>query len=228
MRLREWKCCFRIDSIEIQRNFVQAKVVVYTVKKWSHSNVIYIMLNLHQNTVWMDILLQFITYVMLNLHKNQVWIDIMHQHEGKKPFKCEICDAHCSSSWRKKPFKCETCDATFARKNKFTRKDNLNIHIATVHEEMKPFKCDICKAEFRHKVNLNTHIAKVHEKMKPFKCDTCEAKFTQKSKLNTHVATVHEEMKPYVIYVMLNLQQNKIWTKILLQFMNEIRLWCLL
>jgi hypothetical protein len=26
-----WKCCFRIDSIEIQRNFVQAKVVVYTV-----------------------------------------------------------------------------------------------------------------------------------------------------------------------------------------------------
>jgi hypothetical protein len=31
MRLREWKCCFRIDSIEIQRNLVQAKVVVYTV-----------------------------------------------------------------------------------------------------------------------------------------------------------------------------------------------------
>ena len=27
MRLREWKCCFRNDSIEIQRNFVQAKVV---------------------------------------------------------------------------------------------------------------------------------------------------------------------------------------------------------
>jgi hypothetical protein len=31
MRLREWKCCFRIDFIEIQRNLVQAKVVVYTV-----------------------------------------------------------------------------------------------------------------------------------------------------------------------------------------------------
>ena len=41
------------------------------------------------------------------------------------------------------------------------------------------------------------------------KCDTCDAKFTQKSKLNTHVAAV-QEMKPYVIYVMLNLQQNKI------------------
>ena len=85
-----------------------------------------------------------VTYVKLNLHKNQVWIEIMHQHEGKKPFKCETCDAHGSSSWRKKHFKCETCDATFARKNKFTRKDNLNTRIATVHEEMKPFKCDIC------------------------------------------------------------------------------------
>ena len=54
------------------------------------------------------------------------------------------------------------------------------------------------------------HIAAVHEGRKRFKCDTCDAKFTQKSKLNTHVATVHEEMKPYVIYVMLNLQLNKI------------------
>ena len=61
-----------------------------------------------------------------------------------------------------------------------------------------------------HKSNLNTHIAAVHEGRKHFKCDTCDAKFTQKSKLNTHVATVHEEMKPYVIYVMLNLQQNEI------------------
>ncbi len=31
MRLREWKCCFRIDSTEIQRNLVQAKVALYTV-----------------------------------------------------------------------------------------------------------------------------------------------------------------------------------------------------
>ena len=80
----------------------------------------------------------------------------------------------------------------------------------SIHERKKPFKCDISETKFTQKSNLNTHIATVHEEMKPFKCDTCEAKFTQKSKLNTHVATVHEEMKPYVIYVMLNLQQNKI------------------
>ena len=63
----------------------------------------------------------------------------------------------------KKPFKCETCDATFARKNKFTRKDNLNTHIATVHEEMKPFKCDLCNTKFTSKHSLNGHIAAVHE-----------------------------------------------------------------
>ena len=75
---------------------------------------------------------------------------------------------------------------------------------------MKPFKCDTCEAKFTQKSNLNTHIAAIHEGRKRLKCDTCDAKFTQKSKLNTHVVTVHEEMKPYVIYVMLNLQQNKI------------------
>ena len=32
MTQREWKCCFRIEYIEIQRNLVQAKVVVTLTK----------------------------------------------------------------------------------------------------------------------------------------------------------------------------------------------------
>ena len=41
----------------------------------------------------------------------------------------------------KKPFKCNICDAAFARKQ------NLIGHIESVHGEMKPFKCNACVHE---------------------------------------------------------------------------------
>ena len=60
-------------------------------------------------------------------------------HEGKKPFKCDTCDArfalmhhlksHIASVHEKKRFNCAKCDASF------TQKGHLNIHIKTVHEE---------------------------------------------------------------------------------------------
>ena len=63
------------------------------------------------------------------------------------------------------------------------------MHVATVHEGQKQFKCDICNAKFGHKCNLNKH---VHEGKKQFKCDICNAHFGVKQNLNTHVATVNE------------------------------------
>ena len=45
-------------------------------------------------------------------------------HEGKKPFKCEACDA------------------------KFKSKQGMNGHIVTVHEGKKLFKCEICDYGF--------------------------------------------------------------------------------
>ena len=58
-------------------------------------------------------------------------------HEGKKPFKCNLCDAS------------------------FAEKCNLKKHVSTVHEGKKPFKCDICKADFTSKQIMNTHISSV-------------------------------------------------------------------
>ena len=37
------------------------------------------------------------------------------------------------------------------------------MHIASVHEGKKPFKCEICDDQFELKHELNEHIASVHE-----------------------------------------------------------------
>ena len=71
-------------------------------------------------------------------------------HEGKKPFKCDICDYICS------------------------QKMDMNRHIASVHEGKKPFKCVICDYSCSQKGNMSTHVASVHEGTKPFKCDICD------------------------------------------------------
>ena len=56
-------------------------------------------------------------------------------HEGKKPFKCAICDAG------------------------FTSKHGMKKHIVAIHEGNKPFKCDICNAKFASKQRMKGHIA---------------------------------------------------------------------
>ena len=63
-------------------------------------------------------------------------------HEGKKPFKCTICD------------------------KSFGRKSHMELHISAVHEEKKPFKCLLCKEGFTRKENLQKHISSVHENEK--------------------------------------------------------------
>ena len=54
------------------------------------------------------------------------------------------------------------------------------LHVSSVHEGKKPFKCNICDASYSGRTVLKLHIAAVHERKKPFKCDTCDAGFTLK------------------------------------------------
>ena len=52
----------------------------------------------------------------------------------------------------------------YERKN-FTQKCSLNTHCASVHEEKKPYKCDICKTNFAQKASLKKHMAFIYEKI---------------------------------------------------------------
>ena len=67
---------------------------------------------------------------------------VAHVHEGKKPFKCDLCDYSCS------------------------QKDTMKRHVVLVHEEKKPFKCDICDYRCSLKGTMKTHVVLVHEEKK--------------------------------------------------------------
>ena len=68
-------------------------------------------------------------------------IAAVHDDDGKKPFKCDTCNAcyktrdglkkHTSSTHENKRFRCDKCAASF------TQNGHLNIHNKTVHDEYK-------------------------------------------------------------------------------------------
>lgn len=44
----------------------------------------------------------------------------------------------------------------------------------------KPYRCNICGAQFNRPANLKTH-TRIHSGEKPYKCETCGARFVQVS-----------------------------------------------
>ena len=61
---------------------------------------------------------------------------------------------------------------------------HFNTHIASVHEENKPFKCEIYKADFFESNGFQIHIELSHEGKKKFTCEICDASFGRKDILN--------------------------------------------
>ena len=124
-------------------------------------NALYVIIAFHQNSIWIDTILQF-------MKGRNNW-------HSMEQFKCLICDfnftpkdnlnEHVSTVHEgKKPFKFSNCDACFTREN------HLQKHISAVHEKMKPFKCSKCESSFSLKGDMNRHNTSVHEGKKEFQC----------------------------------------------------------
>jgi len=147
-----------------------------------------------------------------------------------------------------KPFKCKLCKHCFSRKYNLERhiqmmhkektlpmedlhdqtqnKNNLKLNQLSRHENLKPFKCQLCKQTFSQKCNLKTHIHRVHNEaegpmeeieddkaqnknnlnlhqsnlhknLKPFECQICQKSFSTKNHLKRHRQEVHEKLKPH-------------------------------
>ena len=71
----------------------------------------------------------------------------------------------------------------------------LKQHMASVHEEIKSFKCEICNYSCFKNIGLKQHMASFHEEIKPIKYEVCNYSCSKKGELKQHVASVHEEMK---------------------------------
>ena len=77
----------------------------------------------------------------------------------------------------------------------FNKKD-LKAHIASVHEDRKPYSCPIrnCNSTFPDNKKLNRHIKTIHDEKKNLRCQTFDVK---KLELKDNQATVHDGGKPF-------------------------------
>ena len=152
----------------------------------------------------------------LNGHINSV-------HEGLKNYKCDICDkvfsqfghlnVHILNTTHKK---CDICDKYFSGSDslqthiKNNHKDivecdfcdkifdesKLKMHINSIHEEQKDFKCNFCNQNFWYFPQLKTHVFDHHHAagLKKWKCDFCEKIFRQKWVQTKHTNVVHKSL----------------------------------
>ncbi|BFF90920.1 zinc finger protein weckle [Drosophila madeirensis] len=77
----------------------------------------------------------------------------------------------------------------------FTTPGTLKRHIEGIHQQIKPFICDICAKSFNFLAALNDHKL-VHTDECPFECPICHRGFKNKARLrvhsDTHSATIYE------------------------------------
>ena len=97
---------------------------------------------------------------------------------------------HHSKSIQEKLDVCPFCNESFDG-------NYLQIHVKTVHENLKPYRCSICNKSFGHKSEVKRHIKTIHEKLKLFGCEVCNKMFGHRDTLKVHVKTVHEKLKPH-------------------------------
>ena len=107
----------------------------------------------------------------LNRHKTN------HFKEKVKNFSCkyELCDIKTDSLY------------------------NLNVHIATVHEQIRPFKCEKCDLTFKRKAHLQSHFNASHAIERHYKhyCDKCDFKSSCRRNFTNHTNAVHLGIRPY-------------------------------
>ena len=73
----------------------------------------------------------------------------------------------------------------------------LRKHVMSVHEKLKPYKCEICDKSFAAVGNLNSHVSLVHEKSAQVQCTLCGKTYTNQKVLEKHIEEVHLKIRKY-------------------------------
>ncbi|KAH8351176.1 hypothetical protein KR084_008977 [Drosophila pseudotakahashii] len=78
---------------------------------------------------------------------------------------------------------------------RFTTPGTLKRHIEGVHQQIKPYVCDLCGKSFNYITGLKDHKL-VHTEECPFECPVCKRRFKNKARLkihsDTHSAQIYE------------------------------------
>lgn len=83
---------------------------------------------------------------------------------------------------KKKDFKCQFCDKTFVIEYLKTCHEKKHLGTSNV-------TCDLCNFSFTCKQSLRKHIKGVHENRRPFQCQLCDKSFKTSHARNYHVNT---------------------------------------
>ncbi|CAG9790636.1 unnamed protein product [Diatraea saccharalis] len=100
----------------------------------------------------------FYSDALLNDHK---WV-----HEGKRNFKCDICD------------------------KSFLTKQSMLMHKRAHSAEKSVYECQLCGKQIGNYSNMQRHML-IHTGLKPWKCEFCGKAFKQPSEKRAHTAHVH-------------------------------------
>ena len=123
-------------------------------------------------------------------------------HEMEESYSCTQCtktfkdkDMFLVHKKRHRKIQCKKCGLNYAS-------NELSRHIKTVHEGIKPNKCNKCDLSFGRKYNLKRHVAYKHsgedkeentENAILYECDCCNKTFKKKSQLKSHQVRLEEK-----------------------------------
>jgi hypothetical protein len=79
----------------------------------------------------------------------------------------------------------------------FASRQNVNVHVLTVHEDRREHVCAQCARAFQRTEHLTQHTLREHTRTRPFKCTECDASFNDKQYLRKHHINRHTDLLPY-------------------------------
>ena len=136
-------------------------------------------------------------YYNKNAYENHV-----AEHKGDPSYSCDKCSKKFYTAFylqkhgyehknKDKRIYCTQCEYN-TNKHHYTA---LMRHMATVHSDERPFKCNSCDTSFKTKLTLKFH-ERTHTGERPFKCKYCEKAFRTSYHRKTH-EDIHEQNYKY-------------------------------
>ena len=116
---------------------------------------------------------QGVIYTLLCIGKNWCLQSHMVTHTGQKDHVCETCGSG------------------------FSRKDELNRHIARIHTHSGNYMCSYCDFRTVQQRSLDIHVNAIHTKAIKYSCEECNFSCYTKGNLTAHTKTVHLKLKPH-------------------------------